>query len=227
MIHTLNNPIWHSLNSIDVKMNQGTETIAIFTPEVSPFVALPNWKFASQQNLFNFLPAGRTVSTLVAKPFVLSGNFELIFSLGLYQLICTNLKPFLGSEVAIQALGNEHIPSMIELTALTKPGPFTQRTIEFGNYVGVFENGQLVAMAGERLHLSKFTEISAVCTHPSCSGKGYAAALVNHLLLQILRSGKSAFLHVRQDNQRAIDLYLGLGFEIRSEIYFAVMKPIK
>jgi ribosomal protein S18 acetylase RimI-like enzyme len=227
LLQTLDNPIWHSLNSADVKMNQGTENIAIFAPEVSPFVALPNWELASQKNLFNFLPAGRTVSTLVAKPFDLSENFEMVFSLGLYQMICTNPKPFLGSELHIKALGAEHIPSMIELTALTKPGPFTQRTIEFGNYKGVFENDQLVAMAGERLHLSDFTEISAVCTHPSSTGKGYAAVLVNHLLLQIHRSGKSAFLHVRQDNQRAIDLYRGLGFEIRSEIYFAVMKPIK
>jgi ribosomal protein S18 acetylase RimI-like enzyme len=208
-------------------MNHGTATVAIFAPEVSPFVALPNWEFSSQQNLFNFLPAGRTVSTLVAKPFDLLENFELIFSLGLYQMICTNAKPYMGPEVAIQPLGFDHIPAMIALTALTKPGPFTQRTIEFGNYVGIFENEQLVAMAGQRLHLTHHTEISAVCTHPSFSGKGYAAMLVNHVLLQILRSGKSAFLHVRQDNQRAIDLYRGLGFEIRSDIYFAVIKPKK
>jgi ribosomal protein S18 acetylase RimI-like enzyme len=208
-------------------MNLGTESIAIYSPEISPFVGLKNWDDDSQEKLFDFLPAGRTVSTLVAQPFILSNKWDLVFSLGLYQLVCTMPKPFKGPVVAIQTLGEDQIPAMIELTAMTKPGPFTQRTIEFGNYIGIFENEQLIAMAGERLHLTDFTEISAVCTHPSHIGKGFAAVLVNQLSNQIQKSGKTAFLHVRQDNQRAISLYQGLGFEIRTEIYFAVIKPRK
>jgi ribosomal protein S18 acetylase RimI-like enzyme len=208
-------------------MNLGTGELAIFSPEISPFVGLKNWDFSTQKNLFDFLPAGRTVSTLIAEPFILSKNWDLIFSLGLYQMICINSKTYTGPIASIQPLSEDHIPAMIELTALTKPGPFTQRTIDFGNYVGIFESNQLIAMAGERLHLPDFTEVSAVCTHPSYAGNGHAAALVNHLSKKIHKTGKSAFLHVRQDNQRAINLYRGLGFEIRSEMYFAVIKPKK
>lgn len=227
MFHPLDNPIWNSLNSEDSKLNQGKGTIAIYDSEVSPFVGLNNWDSTSQLNLFDFLPSGRTVSTLIAKPFDLSENWELIFSLGLYQMICNNPKPYTGHAASIESLGGNHIPAMLELTALTKPGPFTKRTIDFGNYVGIFESNQLVAMAGERLHLPNYTEISAVCTHPSNAGKGYAAVLVNHISKQIENTGKSAFLHVRQDNLRAINLYRGLGFEIRTEMYFAVFKPKK
>jgi ribosomal protein S18 acetylase RimI-like enzyme len=208
-------------------MNKGTENVAIFAPEVSPFVGLLNWDLTSQKNLYDFLPAGKTVSTLIAKPFDLSENWELIFSLGLYQMVCTSPSSFNGQDASILPLRNNHIPAMIELTALTKPGPFSKQTIEFGNYVGIFENDKLVAMAGERLHLIDFTEISAVCTHPSFAGKRYAATLVNHLLKHIHSTGKSAFLHVRQDNDRAIDLYRGLGFEVRSDMYFAVVKSKK
>ncbi len=227
MRHILDNPIWNSLHTEDAKMNLGTESIAIYSPEISPFVGLENWDTDSQEKLFDFLPEGRTVSTLIAQPFILSKKWDLVFSLGLFQMVCTKPKLFNGPVVAIQTLGEDQIPAMIELTAMTKPGPFTQRTIEFGNYIGIFENEQLIAMAGERLHLTDFSEVSAVCTHPSHVGKGFAAVLVNQLSNQIQKTGKTAFLHVRQDNQRAISLYQGLGFEIRTEIYFAVIKPRK
>ena len=227
MIQLLDNPIWNSLNSVDAKLNEGTKQVAIFSPEISPFVGLKDWDIQSQENLFNFLPAERTVSTLISTPFNLSDKWDLIFSLGLFQMVCKDPKPFTGTIASIEHLSDKHIPSMIELTALTKPGPFTQRTIDFGNYVGIFKNEHLIAMAGERLHLSHFTEISAVCTHPSYVGNGYAAFLIDHLSRDIKSKGKSAFLHVRQDNQRAINLYNGLGFEIRSEMYFAVIKPKK
>ncbi len=227
MVQLLDNPIWNSLNTVDAKMNLGTKDVAIYSSETSPFVGLKEWDKQSQENLYNFLPAERTVSTLIASPFNLSDKWELIFSLGLFQMVCKEPIPFKGAMASIQPLSNLHIPSMIELTALTKPGPFTQRTIDFGNYVGIFKNEQLIAMAGERIHLSEFTEISAVCTHPSYVGKGYAAFLIDHLSQDIQSKGKSAFLHVRQDNQRAFNLYKGLGFEIRSDMYFAVMKPKK
>lgn len=208
-------------------MNIGNDSIAIFSPEVSPFVGLMKWDIPSQNKLFDFLPADRTVSTLISEPFTLTEKWELIFSLGLFQMVCTKPQPYEGPIASLQPLGASQIDAMLELTALTKPGPFTQRTIEFGNYVGIIENNQLISMAGERLHLSGYTEVSAVCTHPLHVGNGYAAYLVNHLTNQIIGSGKSAFLHVRQDNLRAINLYKGLGFEIRSDIYFAVIKPKK
>jgi ribosomal protein S18 acetylase RimI-like enzyme len=227
LIHSLDNPIWNSLNTVDAKLNRGTESIAIYSPEVSPFVGLKNWDITSQEHLFDYLPAGRTVSTLVAEPFLLTKNWELVFSLGLYQMVCSKPKPYIGPKEDLKALGEVQIPAMIELTGMTKPGPFMQRTIDFGNYVGIFEKEQLIAMAGERLHLTDYTEISAVCTHPSFTGKGYAAMLVNQLSNHIQKTGKTAFLHVRQDNLRAISLYQGLGFDIRTEIYFAVIKPKK
>ncbi len=224
-MHPLDNPIWNALNSEDKNKNQGNETVSIFYPEISPFVGLENWSASSQQQLFTQLPIARSCSTLIASPFVLEPYWDLVFSLTLYQLVCSSIKPFSGKQALIKQLGDEDIPAMLALTALTKPGPFTQRTIDFGNYVGIFENQQLVAMAGERLHLANYTEVSAVCTHPDHVGKGYAALLVHHLTQQILSKGKTAFLHVRQDNNRAIQLYQGLGFEIRSDMYFAVMKP--
>ena len=79
-------------------------------------------------------------------------------------------------------------------------------------------------MAGERLHLTDYTEISAVCTDPDHTGKGYAAFLVSFLADQMLKKGKKPFLHVKHDNQRAINMYQRLGFLHRSDMYFTVFK---
>ena len=113
---------------------------------------------------------------------------------------------------------------MINLARLTKPGPFGKKTIDFGYYFGIFENEKLVAMTGQRLHVQNFTEVSAVCTHPDHVGKGYANTLLQHQLQLILQQGQHPFLHVRDDNQRAIALYERLGFVVSRAMNFYFMK---
>ena len=113
---------------------------------------------------------------------------------------------------------------MVALADLTRPGPFGTRTIEFGHYHGIFENGKLVAMTGQRLHVGNYTELSAVCTHPDHLGKGYAASLMTHQLNLILSHGQQPFLHVRADNTRAIALYERLGFKENRGMNFYFMK---
>ena len=79
-------------------------------------------------------------------------------------------------------------------------------------------------MTGQRLHVNNFTEISAVCTHPVHTGKGYAYTLLQHQLQLILQQDQQPFLHVREDNQRAIALYQRLGFTISRSMNFYFMK---
>lgn len=113
---------------------------------------------------------------------------------------------------------------MIELTALTKPGPFGSRTHELGTYLGIRPQGKLVAMAGERLKVPGHTEVSAVCTHPEHTGKGYAAILMAEVMRRIRERGETPFLHVRADNGRAIEIYKRLGFRERKLGHFAVLR---
>ena len=112
---------------------------------------------------------------------------------------------------------------MLALTKLTEPGPFLPRTIELGAYHGIYESGSLVAMAGERLHLTGFTEVSAVCTHPSFRGRGYGNTLMSVVISGILNRGETPFLHVKTDNP-AIALYKKLGFQIRAQLHLAVIQ---
>ena len=111
---------------------------------------------------------------------------------------------------------------MVALAELTEPGPFRLRTIELGNFYGVFHGDQLVAMAGKRMHLPGFTEVSGVCTHPDARGRGYARQLMSIVIEEIERDGKAAFLHAFADNP-AVRLYESLGFTLRQHFHFAVV----
>lgn len=140
------------------------------------------------------------------------------------QFVFTGNIAVTNKNPAIVPLLDIHVEQMIELARLTKPGPFGQRTIDFGFYHGIFENDQLVAMTGQRLHVGNCTEISAVCTHPDHTGKGYAYALIEHQPQIILQQGQQPFLHVRADNERAIALYQRMGFTISRSMNFYFMK---
>ena len=114
--------------------------------------------------------------------------------------------------MAVQPLQPRDIEPAMALAALTRPGPFGPRTPEMGEYLGIFAQGQLVAMAGERMHVPGLREISGVCTHPAFQGRGYARALTAHLIARQQARGERSFLHVAQDKPLALALYQRMGF---------------
>ena len=115
---------------------------------------------------------------------------------------------------------------MLDLVNVAGPGPFWPRAIELGQSLGVWQDGRLVAMAGQRLHLPGFCEVSTVCTHPDYRGRGYAGALTSLRTESILERQETPFLHVALENDGALRLYLKLGYRIRTEIQFSILKKL-
>lgn len=97
--------------------------------------------------------------------------------------------------VAYETLTEADAPAMLALATLTKPGPFRSATRKLGPFIGVKQDGRLIAMAGRRLRVDGFTELSGICTHPDHRGKGLAAALSRAVVAEILASCETAFLH--------------------------------
>ena len=112
---------------------------------------------------------------------------------------------------------------MLALVELTRPGPFSVRTIDLGGYVGVFDGDRLIAMAGHRLAPPGFREVSAVCTHPDFRGRGLAAGLTALVAQRILDRGERPFLHHASDNDPARRVYEAIGFEFRRQVVFAAL----
>lgn len=173
--------------------------------------------------MYDLLPAGRKILYATPDTITQPAGWQLQHEITGLQFIYEGdgIKAEFSN---VLPLTESHVEEMIELVRLTKPGPFGIRTIDFGSYYGIFDNGKLVAMTGQRLHIEKYTEISAVCTHPGHSGKGYASTLLQHQLQIILQNGQQPFLHVRDDNERAIAVYERLGFVVSRPMNFYFMK---
>lgn len=142
-------------------------------------------------------------------------------------MICEDPQPValeLTRGEIFRPLTTADVPEMVALAQLTEPGPFRERTIELGPFFGIFDDGRLVAMAGERMHLPHHVEVSAVCTHPKARGRGYARMLISIVMDEIRQRGKTPFLHSLADNDTAIRVYENLGFTQRRTFELAVLK---
>jgi predicted GNAT family acetyltransferase len=148
---------------------------------------------------------------------------EVVSSAVCLQMAAERVAP--GWDVAFDmlSLGDADAAEMLALATLTKPGPFFARTHQLGDFIGVRVDGQLAAMAGERMRPDGYTEASGVCVHPDHRGKGYAARLLREVTAKILARGEKAFLHSYADNKTAIGLYESLGYRGRREVVFTIL----
>jgi GNAT superfamily N-acetyltransferase len=220
-ITLLNNPIWNALSTDQSYLAQSNHLAKRFPREVAPFGAMKSQSPPEYEALAQILAGDTAALFLDSKP-VLPTDWTMRISGDMYQMTYEAPPPANPNQV-IRNLTQADVPEMLALTKLTEPGPFLPRTIELGAYYGIHESGSLVAMAGERLHLTGFTEVSAVCTHPQFRGRGYGNALMSVVISGILNRGETPFLHVKTDNP-AIALYKKLGFQIRAQLHLAVIQ---
>jgi ribosomal protein S18 acetylase RimI-like enzyme len=220
----LHNPVYNALLTGDATRSLGTEEVKYFDDQMSPFVGFDEEYNKGFDDLHALLPVGRKILYAIPEGTTEPADWQILHEIKGLQFIFEGKE--IPQEPAMQPvpLDHRHVNEMVQLAEVTRPGPFGTRTIEFGHYHGIFQEGKLVAMTGQRLHVGKYTELSAVCTHPDHLGKGYAAALLLHQLDLILRTGQRPFLHVKKDNDRAIALYERLGFKVSRPMVFYFMR---
>jgi len=141
----------------------------------------------------------------------------------IWQMAAETLTPADPAPFEITPLSEDNALQMLALATLTRPGPFFARTHQLGDFVGVKRDGELLAMAGERMKPTGFTEVSGVCARPEHRGKGYAGALMREVAGRILARDETPFLHTYAHNTGAIALYKALGFAFRCELGMTVL----
>ena len=221
-LQALDNPIWHALQTTQAEFAQGHELAKRFPNSIAPFAAMLEPSPAAFDSLARVLEPGGVGAWFTTSTPKIPEAWQTVFSGEISQMICENLQS--TPPLEMRALAKQDVPAMLELVSLTKPGPFSERTIELGMFWGVFVDGHLVAMAGERLRMTGFTEVSAVCTHPDYQSRGYAKALVHRVCEGIFARTEMPFLHVKTSNQNAIRTYQALGFKERCKIQLFVLK---
>lgn len=224
MDHILDNPAFNALNTGNKELAKGGENAKYFPADVSPFAGLAENTPANFKLLYDVAPVQATFGFITPTEINFPKPWNVLQRMDVLQLVCETPARQAEADEKIVPLGEEHIPAMLALTKLTNPGPFAQRTIDFGHYKGIFDGDRLIAMTGQRLNPSPYAEVSAVCTHPGYLGRGYAAQLILNHVHRIKAASGIPFLHVLSSNTRAINLYKSLGFVIRKEILIYIIK---
>jgi GNAT superfamily N-acetyltransferase len=221
----LDNAVWHALTTHHAAQAQGRGRARRYDPDYSPFCAVESLDGSIDAQGWADLaalthPGG---AVLLFRPAVPEGPPEWNTALRAegHQMVL-DVRPDdvtrLASAAAtlpVRPLTVDDVPAMAALVAETQPGPFRDRTIDLGSYVGVHDEGRLVAMAGERFRWPGATEVSAVCTHPDAQGRGLAAALTMLVASGIAARGDLPFLHVASTNDGARRVYERIGFRTR------------
>jgi ribosomal protein S18 acetylase RimI-like enzyme len=228
-MHPLDNVIWKALTTRQAEFAERFGEARRFIPEVSPLGAFCEPTLEGYESLAGLLNTRGTVGLFLDLPYQRRAGWTLVAGAPMPEMVYEGADDALSrssadSDPEVVELSVADAPEMMALTALTKPGPFNKRTHEVGAYLGIRCNEKLIAMAGERLKVPGYTEVSAVCTHPGHTGHGYARILTTEVTRRILTRGETPFLHVRGDNARAIELYERLGFRQRVLLHFAVLR---
>ena len=218
--HGLDNPIWSSLTSRHADLAIGGSLARRYPPEVAPFAALYEPTDDAEQALLDITTPGETVCFLRTGP--QAECWTVKNHISIVQFVWAGAQPEVES--GTEQLGSKDLPAMLELTALVYPAYFRAGTAGLGTYYGIKDGQRLCSMAGIRMAMDGYQEISAVCTHPDYRQRGYAARLIRRLVRHIQALGETPFLHTEADNLSARAMYEKLGFRVRTEIPFWVME---
>lgn len=227
MDHLLDNPVWHALIGAHAGLAIGAGRARHYPRDIVPFSAVAEPTAAAYEDLARDLPDGAEARLFRPADEPLPAGWESFSSRPILQMIrdraATDDR---GTPVdgRIRVLKAADRAAMLELAEIAKPGPFARRTPELGAFVGVFDDGRLVAMAGERFRVPGFVEFSAIATRPEARRRGLAAALIADLSRRAAAQGEIAFLHVFPDNP-AVALYERLGFKSRVQMRVLWRRP--
>jgi ribosomal protein S18 acetylase RimI-like enzyme len=215
----LDNPFWSSLASRHRDLAMRVGDVARFPPAFAPFLGVADAGVDVGSALESLVSPGESVYLLGVAPRHLPGGWRLEALAELAQMVCPARTDSVDGE-PIVPLSESNRADVLALTALVYPHYFRARTMELGRYFGIYREGRLAAMIGERLGTDRHQEISAVCTHPDFLGQGHARRLLAWLSNDVLARGRLPFLHVSRDNDRAVRLYEQNGYRLGRTIPF-------
>jgi len=215
--YKLDNPVYYSLTETHQSFALELDGIHYYHPDFCPFGGFIS-PLSTEKSVAQYAQLTDNFFIVGEKPSY-DPTVQLVNELVCDQMVLSQPIP-LNTENEIIILNDTYKEALLQLVNLVQPGYFKTRTPEMGNYYGIFKDGILVAVTGERMKMDQYTEISAVVTHPEHTGKGYASQLVAYAAQRIFQENKLPYLHVASSNTRAINVYQKLGFTTRRKISF-------
>lgn len=224
-VHALDRPVWASLATYHAALSEGGRLARRFAPDVNLFASACDDSEEALVALATLVAPGERIFVLQAPAIVVPTGFSVTKAAKGVQMVASRgMHLEAASGEGLSTLTDSDAPEMLDLARLTDPGPFLARTHAMGTFVGIRINGRLAAMAGERMRMPGYTEVSGVCTHPEFRGRGLARRLSAAVAAAIESRGEQPFLHAWKTNLPAISLYEQLGFRKRTDVNVAVLE---
>lgn len=222
--HPLDRPIWSMLTGRQAHLSVGNACAAVrIDAGFGPFGAAIDQSDQAQAALLRHIPDDGELWIAEGEAWPLPRGAREVKRAVLTQMVAERAPAARAGEPLIVALGDDDAEEMCALAAHAKPGPWGPKTHRYGPFFGIKADGRLLAMAGQRMLMPGMAEVSGVATWADCRGRGFARALIGHVMRAMLAQGEQPFLHSYADNAGAIALYESLGFHIRRPIHMLVI----
>ena len=213
----LDEPIWNALSGSQAKYSIGGNTAKRYQRDTVPFASFANLESPDWAALGRLVTIGeQLLIPAIALPD--DSGFKAVYIGYVRQYVYrAKMPPRVRGDIFATTLTVTDIPEMLNLAVEAKLGAMMKNALDLGRFIGIRSQGKLVSMAGERINVDKYREISEVCTAPDHVGQGLATFLVSRLVTDIIECGEVPILHVNVDNARAIAVYERIGFEYRKD----------
>ena len=225
MDHVLDNPVWHALTGPHAAFAIGSGRARHYPRDIVPFSAIAEPTPAAYRDLAVDLPPNTEARLQRLRDEPVPPGWDKIAAYPLLQMVADRIEGAVPDARTVVSLDERDIEAMLELMAATNPGRFGPRTPILGTYLGIRDGDRLIAMAGERIRVPGYVELSAISTHPQARRRGHARHLTALLMRRALDRGERPFLHLRSTNTAALSVYTALGFKVRRELVSVWCKP--
>ncbi|PKA99217.1 FR47-like protein [Flavobacteriaceae bacterium MAR_2009_75] len=213
----LKNPVWHSLKESHKKFAVEFDGVQFYNPEICTFGSFfDETKTLEASNAYLKLTDTFFYVSENQNPTIDETKIILEKKIEGCQMVLNELSDVAITE-NIVLLDETFLDEIYDLVWLVMPGYYRKRSFDMGQYFGIFKNGKLVSVTGQRMQTNHFIEVSAVVTHPDHTRKGLAKQLIAHTTKEILKENKTPVLHTNKGNL-AIPLYEKLGYEITRDM---------
>ena len=226
--HALARPVWNMLTGPQAALAQGGAAAVRIDPGYGPFAAARDRSDEAQAALAALL-RGPDDALWVVEPesWPAPPGTRVLAIEPLVQMVADKPAVVRSDDPDCLSLDEGDAAEMSALALGTVPGPWGDKTRHYGQFYGVRREGELAAMAGERMRPGPgFAEVSGVCTWPDYRGQGLAGALIRRVMDGFTARGDVPFLHSHAANVGAIALYESLGFRVRSAMVLTVLGRI-